>query len=54
MESFIGHIANSPPQKCPSTIAGLCRAESLSLRGKTHAARHNPVPGIVPIMPGAA
>jgi hypothetical protein len=46
--------ANSPPQKCTSTIAGLSRAKSPSPREKTHATRHNPAPGIEPVMPGAA
>jgi hypothetical protein len=54
MVSFISHIANAPPQECQ---AGLCRAESRLgpvFRTKSHTARHNPVPGIMPIMPGAA
>jgi hypothetical protein len=37
-----------------SPTAGLCRAENRSCRffkAKSHTARHNPVPGIIPIMP---
>jgi len=57
MVSFISRIVNSSPQKYPTTSAGLCRAEGRSdtlSMGKSHPARHNPVPGIIPIMPGAA
>jgi hypothetical protein len=34
-----------------SAPARLCRAERLLFGGKCHPTRHNPVPGIMPIMP---
>ena len=55
--------AIAPPTGCCAYSAtsnhasGLCRAESGPdplFMGKSHTTRHNPVPGIMPIMPGAA
>ena len=55
MVSFISHIGTTTGS--PSSRSGLCRVKSRSppsFRGKAHTARHNPVPGIIPFMPGAA
>ena len=54
MVSFNSRIVNSPSQKQPIACGGLCRVENHSgplFRGNSRTARHNPVPGIIPIMP---